>query len=157
MYIFETEQILNAPLEKVFPFFGTPENLEKITPPNLGFIIKTPRPLVMKKGAIFEYTIKLGILRFPWITLIKEYDPPNMFQDIQKFGPYKRWEHTHEFIDMGDKTKIIDRVEYDIYPQFLKKLINRFFVSKRVKSIFSYRKKVLDKKFNKTNNSKILR
>ena len=60
MYKLKTEQILDAPLKEVFPFFATPENLEKITPDDLGFNIKTPRPLVMKKGAKFKYTIKLG-------------------------------------------------------------------------------------------------
>lgn len=147
MYKLKKEQIINAPIDKVFPFFATPENLEKITPVDLGFVIKTPRPLEMKKGATFEYTIKLGFLRFPWITLIKEYDPPHMFQDIQKFGPYKRWEHTHEFVDLGDKTKIIDNVDYDLFPSFLRSAINRFFVRKKVENIFTHRKLLLEKIF----------
>ena len=43
-----------------------------------------------------------------------------LFQDIQKFGPYKKWEHTHEFFDLGDKTKIIDTVDYDLVSKILK-------------------------------------
>lgn len=147
MYSYKSEQIINAPLEKVFPFFATPENLEKITPSDLGFIIKTPRPLVMQKGATFEYTIKLGILKFPWITLIKEYEPPVMFQDIQRFGPYKKWEHTHEFIDMGNRTKMIDTVEYDLYPPLLNNIINRLFIYKKIDNIFTFRQSKLDKIF----------
>ena len=147
MYLYKSEQIINAPLDKVFPFFATPENLEKITPSDLGFIIKTPRPLIMQKGATFEYTIKLGIFRFPWITLIKEYEPPIMFQDIQRFGPYKKWEHTHEFIDLGNKTKMIDTVEYDLYPPLLNKIINRLFIYKKIDNIFTFRQSKLDKIF----------
>ena len=154
MYSHKSFQILEAPIKKVFPFFATPENLEKITPPNLGFIIKTPRPLVMKKGAAFEYTIKLGVIRFPWITLIKEYNPPNMFQDVQKFGPYKKWEHTHEFIDMGEKTKIIDTVIYDLHFRSLNNLVNKFFINKQVKKIFEFRNTVLEKIFNKEEETK---
>jgi ligand-binding SRPBCC domain-containing protein len=150
MFSLKTEQILNAPIEKVFPFFATPENLEKITPDDLGFTIKTPRPLVMKKGATFEYTIKLGFIRFPWITIIKEYDPPRMFQDIQKFGPYKKWEHTHEFIEMGEQTKIIDKVDYDLFPKFLGKIINKLFIQNKVTKIFEFRKRILDDFFNNT-------
>jgi len=148
MFEYKKIQIINSPIEKVFPFFATPENLEKITPDNLGFNIKTPRPLVMHKGATFEYSIKLGLIKFPWITLIKEYNPPVMFQDIQKFGPYKKWEHTHEFIEMGEKTKIIDKVEYDLYPNFLKKFINKAFIKYRIENIFNHRKITLDKIFN---------
>ena len=52
MFEYKNIQIINQPLSKVFPFFESPENLEEITPNNLGFKIKTPKPLVMKAGAI---------------------------------------------------------------------------------------------------------
>ena len=148
MFTLKKTQILNAPIKEVFPFFESPENLEKITPPDLGFIIKTPKPLVMKEGSIFDYTIKLGIIKFPWKTLISKYIPPYLFQDIQKFGPYKKWEHTHEFFDLGDKTKIVDTVNYDLYPKILSKLINKMFISKKVNKIFNYRFNHLQKLFN---------
>jgi ligand-binding SRPBCC domain-containing protein len=154
MFILRSEQIINASIEEVFPFFATPENLEKITPANLGFVIKTPRPLEMRKGATFEYTIKLGMLRFPWITLIKEYNPPLMFQDIQRFGPYKKWEHTHEFVSIGEKTKIIDTVDYDLFPKFLSKQINDLIIRQKIEDIFTFRKNILEKIFNKTTISK---
>jgi len=54
MFTLKKTQIINAPIKEVFPFFESPENLEKITPPDLGFIIKTQKPLVMKKNAIFD-------------------------------------------------------------------------------------------------------
>lgn len=139
MFQYKTIQIIDKPIKEVFSFFENPENLEKITPTNIGFKIKTPKPLVMKEGAIFEYTIRLGIIRFPWKTLITIYDPPFKFQDVQKFGPYKKWEHTHEFIDLGNKTKVIDIVEYDLHFIFLKLLINKFYVRKNIENIFRFR------------------
>ena len=145
MFQYKKIQIIDKPIKEVFSFFENPENLEKITPTNLGFKIKTPKPLVMKEGAIFEYTIRLGIIRFPWKTLITIYDPPFKFQDIQKFGPYKKWEHTHEFFEIGNKTKMIDTVNYDLFPSFLSKIINKLFVKKRVEEIFNYREKYLQK------------
>lgn len=147
MFQYKTIQIIDKPIKEVFSFFENPENLEKITPTNLGFKIKTPKPLVMKEGAEFEYTIRLGIIRFPWKTLITIYDPPFKFQDIQKFGPYKKWEHTHEFIDLGAKTKVIDIVDYDLHFILLKLLINKFYVKKNIENIFSYRSNILNKIF----------
>ena len=147
MFTLKKAQIINAPIKEVFPFFASPENLEKITPPDLGFIIKTPKPLEMKEGATFDYTIKLGIIRFPWKTLITKYDPPHIFQDNQKFGPYKKWEHTHQFFDLGNKTKIVDTVCYDLYPRFLSKVISKLFIRNKVEKIFEYRSLQLDEIF----------
>ena len=148
MFQYKKIQIIDKPIKEVFSFFENPENLEKITPTNLGFKIKTPKPLVMKEGAIFEYTIRLGIIRFPWKTLITIYDPPFKFQDVQKFGPYKKWEHTHEFIDLGKKTKVIDIVEYDLHFIMLKLLLNKFYISKNIEKIFTYRAAILNNIFN---------
>jgi ligand-binding SRPBCC domain-containing protein len=151
MFKYKTIQIIDKPIREVFSFFENPENLEKITPTNLGFKIKTPKPLVMKEGAEFEYSIRLGLIRFPWKTLITIYDPPFKFQDIQKFGPYKKWEHTHEFIEVGNKTKMIDTVDYDLFPSFLKELINKFFIKRRVEQIFNFRKENLENILKKNN------
>ena len=38
----------------------------------------------MKEGAIFDYTVKLGLIRFPWKTLISKYDPPHQFSGYSK-------------------------------------------------------------------------
>lgn len=148
MFEFKTIQLLNKPIDEVFNFFEKPENLEKITPNDIGFIIKTPRPLVMKKGAIFEYTIKLGYIKFPWRTLITLYDPPKLFQDVQTIGPYKKWVHTHEFIELGEKTKIIDTIEYDLFPFLLRRIMNKIYIKNKIEQIFSYRKKALNQIFN---------
>ena len=149
MFEYKTAQIINAPISEVFTFFENPENLERITPTNLGFKIKTPRPLVMREGATFEYTISLGLIKFQWKTIITLYEPPNIFRDVQAFGPYKKWEHTHEFIEVGNKTKIIDTVHYDLFPGILKNIINKFIIRKRVNNIFIYRESILNRIFNK--------
>ena len=149
MFEYKTIQVINKPIKEVFSFFENPENLEKITPTNLGFKIKTPRPLVMQEGATFEYTINLGLIKFPWKTIITLYDPPNVFKDIQAFGTYKKWEHTHEFIEVGDKTKVIDIVKYDLYFIIIKQFINKLYIKKRIEYIFNFRSRILESIFNK--------
>ena len=75
-YVLKRSQLVPAPIERVFPFFETPENLETITPPQLGFTIITPRPLEMREGALFDYVVKLRGLSQRWTTLITKHDPP---------------------------------------------------------------------------------
>lgn len=148
MFKFEQIQVFNKKVNEVFPFFENPENLEIITPNELRFNIISPKPLVMKEGAEFRYTIKLGLLKFPWRTLITKYDPNKIFIDEQKFGPYKKWKHTHLFEDIDGKTKMTDIIEYDLFLYPLKNLINNLYVSKNIKKIFDFRKNYLREKFN---------
>ena len=148
MFKFEQIQVFNKKVNEVFPFFENPENLEIITPNELRFNIISPKPLVMKEGAEFRYTIKLGLLKFPWRTLITKYEPNKIFIDEQKFGPYKKWKHTHLFEDIDGKTKMTDIIEYDLFLYPLKNLINNLYISKNIKKIFDFRKNYLREKFN---------
>ncbi|MBK8944359.1 MAG: SRPBCC family protein [Ignavibacteriae bacterium] len=148
MFKFSQTQIFNKTTGEIFPFFENPENLETITPEFLKFKIVTKKPLIMKVGAEFIYTIKLGFFKFPWKTLITKYEPNKAFVDEQTFGPYKKWIHTHFFEEVDGKTKMIDIIEYDLFISPLKNVINKFYVRKNIEKIFLFRRNYLDSKFN---------
>lgn len=147
MYNLHREQIVNKPLDEVFAFFEKPENLEVITPPWMKFKIKTPLPLIMKIGAEFDYKIILLGIPLKWKTIITEYEPPYKFIDEQKKGPYKLWVHTHTFEAVGDKTKIIDSVDYNLSGGMLGGIINKIYISRNLKAIFDYRTVAIKKIF----------
>ena len=95
IYTFKTEQMIDDNIDNVFEFFSRPENLEKITPRSMGFNIITPKPIMMKEGAIIDYIVK--IMGFPtrWRTIITSYKKNEMFIDEQLKGPYSYWHHKH--------------------------------------------------------------
>ena len=146
-WLLTMSQWLNAPREELFQFFGDAYNLEKITPDLLSFKVVTPAPIDMKPGTLIDYKLKVRGVPIRWRTLIETWEPCDKFTDEQLKGPYKRWHHTHTFIDENGGTRCNDVVEYAPPGGPLAPLVNRFFVQRDVQAIFAYRAKVLAERF----------
>lgn len=146
-HILIRETILNGSIEEVFDFFSKAENLDKITPPILGFRIITPLPVEMKKGTLIDYKIKLNGIPFNWQTEITKWDPPHSFEDTQLKGPYKMWVHEHKFIERNNKTFMTDTVRYISPGGVFEFIPHNLFVKKKVNLIFDYRQKIFDELF----------
>jgi len=146
-YFLHKEQRINRPLKEVFPFFERPENLAKITPPSLGFVVLTPSPIEMKAGAVIDYRISVNGIPMKWRSLISAYEPPAMFVDEQVKGPYALWHHTHTFREADGGTVIEDAVRYALPFGPLGRIAHALFVRRRLEAIFAYRTKVIEAAF----------
>jgi len=141
MYEFYQETRLSAPIDEVFEFFSNAQNLERITPKFLNFRILTPTPVIIKKGTLIDYRIRIHGIPMRWRTRISAWDPPYRFVDEQLKGPYRSWihEHTFERADAENATIMRDRVRYSI----LFGRLAHFMVKKDINSIFRYRTEVI--------------
>jgi ligand-binding SRPBCC domain-containing protein len=112
LHTFTTSMSLPLPRDQVFTFFAEATNLQRITPPELGFEIVTQPPIHLDEGTCIEYRLHLFGLPFAWQSQIQHWRPPEEFVDIQLRGPYKQWIHTHRFREAPGATIIEDEVQY---------------------------------------------
>jgi ligand-binding SRPBCC domain-containing protein len=141
-YVLKKSIWIPRPISEVFPFFAAAENLGKITPPELGFRMRSASPMVMQVGTLIDYTIVLFGLPLRWRTEITQWNPPHSFEDTQLRGPYAKWVHTHSFAEERGGTRVKDRVVYAL-PLGLLGGIALPLVRRQLRRIFDYRESVL--------------
>lgn len=144
---FEQEITLARPLEEVFAFFSDAGNLDRVTPPWLGFRILTPPPIRMAAGTIIRYRLRIHGVPVGWETAITVWDPPHRFVDVQRRGPYRQWIHEHRFETVPGGTRMRDTVEFALRGWILEPLIYRVLVRRDVERIFAYRQEVFGRLF----------
>ena len=115
-HLLETETTIPASRQSVFGFFSDASNLERLTPPSLGFQILTPLPIRMEEGALIDEQFK---------------------------GPYRKWIHHHTFEETDSKmTCMRDRVRYALpFAPFGDMALP--FVRAELRGIFDFRRKVI--------------
>jgi ligand-binding SRPBCC domain-containing protein len=139
-------QKLALSLDEAWDFFSKPDNLQAITPTQLGFKIQSLyHGNQMYPGQIIEYTVKpiLGIPLY-WMTEITHVVEKKYFVDEQRYGPYSMWHHQHHFKEIAGGVEMTDIVHYKNPFGFIGGIANGLFVKNQLKGIFSFR-------FEKTN------
>jgi ligand-binding SRPBCC domain-containing protein len=144
IYQFRSALWLPRPRHEIFAFFSDAMNLEELTPPWLQFRVVTPMPIRMREGATIEYRLKVRGFPMGWQSRIAVWDPPRTFIDEQLRGPYRTWVHEHKFTEEASGTLSEDVVNY---APIGGALVNRLFVERDVRGIFSYRTSRLQKIF----------
>lgn len=138
-YTFYYKTEIPKPISEVWSFFQTNENLAAIT--------KFPKIDILGdvdvfEGAIVHFRLNFFVIKLHWKGKIKKVVDQAYFIDEGESlpFPFKSWKHVHAFKEINDnKTKMIDRVEYQAYvPPFIANIV--------LKGMFSDRKKQLKKK-----------
>jgi ligand-binding SRPBCC domain-containing protein len=165
----QLQQWVPVPIEKVFLFFANPNNLPRIMPPETETelaalrLVPPPTPPTEQKafpnreslaGVGSEIVTSFRVLPFlpiraKWIALITEFEWNHHFADTQKEGPFKRFQHRHEFsAEMRSGvtgTMVRDVIEYDAGFGVLGDLAQKLFIAPSLRQTFEYRQKMLEK------------
>ncbi len=146
-----SEQVVGAPLDRVFAFFADAGNLETLTPEFLRFRILSPRPIAMHTGTLIDYSIRLYGVPMRWRSRITVWEPGVRFVDEQVKGPYSLWVHEHTFEAVrdergGEATRVRDVVRYAAPLDWLS---HRWFVRPNLGRIFAYRRGAIERVFSR--------
>jgi hypothetical protein len=141
------EQWLAREPAEVFGFFSDPYNLEKITPDVLRFQVLGVSAPKVQEGTRINYRLSLHGLPMRWQSRIENWDPPRGFVDVQTRGPYKLWQHTHEFEPYNGGTVVRDRVRYQVPLGTVGALVAGGLVGRNLEAIFAFRRKKMQEFF----------
>ena len=82
-------------------------------------------------------------LRAKWLARITEFEFGRYFRDVQIRGPFRKWEHRHEFAtakrDGRPGTLVRDVVEYEVGYGLVGRLAERWLIQRMIKAGFDYR------------------
>lgn len=151
LHRFEARQIVPIGLDEAWEFFSDPRNLAVITPQEMAFEVTSPLPERMHPGLLISHRVRpLFGIPVTWVTEITHVVEGKLFVDEQRFGPYRFWHHQHHFRFVDDGIEIGDIVHYALPFGPLGDVLNSLLVHDRVRSIFDYRRVVLEERFGST-------
>jgi len=149
IYRLQYEQVLNTSMDLAWTFFSRADNLEKITPSYMRYVVTSPptdKPVYA--GQIITYVIRpvLGIpLR--WTTEITHVAEGKYFVDEQRQGPYGFWHHQHHFEEVPEGVRMTDIVHYAMPFGILGSIAHALFVQRQLRDIFAFRKAAIERLF----------
>ena len=151
MHHLKQSQTLPVDRKVLWEFISVPQNLNKITPPDMAFEIIGEPPEKTFAGLLLEYRVKVPLLGWStWLTEIKYVEDGVSFMDEQRVGPYKLWLHTHKLEDVEGGTRMTDDIRYLVPFGPIGWLANVLFVGRTLPRIFDYRRVKLEELFGKS-------
>jgi ligand-binding SRPBCC domain-containing protein len=157
-YTLRFEQWVPVPLERTFAFFADPNNLPRITPPELGLRIKSltivpadpAHPTFAAAGSDVVVSFRVPILgfRMQHIAHISGFEMDRSFRDQHRRWPLMDWDHRHEFEESARDgvagTIVRDDLHYGLGPGFLGAIPNALVVHRQLQKMFRFRHQALD-------------
>ena len=136
-------------LNAAWNFFCKPDNLKKITPRDLNFIVMSPlESHLIYQGQIIKYKMSTRFgFSLSWTTEITEVEEKQYFIDEQQSGPCSIWRHEHYFVEIPEGVEMIDILHYKFRYGIVGKIAHALFLKKRVQQVFDYRSNQLTNLF----------
>ena len=108
---YEHNTIVKADLEKTFSWFENNGSFRRLMPPwEVSEEVRADDSLTDGSQRVFRFPF--GPIKMTWVAEHSDYNPPNSFSDRMIKGPFRSWEHDHQFTHQNGETTVRDHVTY---------------------------------------------
>lgn len=129
--------MVNADIDKVWEFYIDIGHLQVISPPRMQIrLIKSTHQKIVPGSEVWLTGILLT--RSNWhsrITSLAQYE----YVDEMLTGRFRVWKHVHGFCKVGDKTEVIDEIDFELHYGLFGRMFEGYVYSE-LKKIFAHRK-----------------
>lgn len=127
----------NADIDRVWKFYTDIGHLQVISPPRMQIqLVKSTHQQLVAGSEVWLTGILLT--RSNWHSKITSLVPYE-YVDEMITGRFRLWKHIHVFRKLGDKTEVIDEIEFELHYGWLGKLFEGYVYS-QLERIFAHRK-----------------
>ncbi len=138
--VFKFRSRMPAAAEEVYRFHMEADALERLTPPWEKSRVVAQTGSIEQPGSRVTLRVMVGPFTQDWVAEHRTFETGRMFRDVMVSGPFRKWEHTHEFITEGENSSWLeDRVEYEFPLGWLGKLFGGGYTRRRLQKMFEYR------------------
>lgn len=151
---FKADVTVASPLEEVWGFFQTAQNLVTMTPPDQKVRIGAGGETPLHAGLEVRISVSpIPGLRTGWLTRIEEVHPPAVgrgsawFRDTQLKGPFALWDHRHDFQIIEGGCRVVDTLRYALPFGSLGHAVAGRWVRKQMEELFAFRSAQMHARF----------
>ncbi len=139
---FVARSSLPVPVESAFAYHARPGALQRLIPPWESIEIADSDNSIAVGSQVTLRTRVLGI-PFQAIAEHTQCDAPHLFADTLLSGPFKSWNHRHEFAATSDSvSQLTDSITYQLPGGSLGKVFAAPFVRLKLQAMFAYRHRI---------------
>ncbi|MCA9135518.1 MAG: TIGR01777 family oxidoreductase [Planctomycetales bacterium] len=129
-------------IESAFAYHEHPGALERLIPPWKNVVIESSDHS-LKPGSVVVLKLKVGPTAVRWVAEHTQYEPPSLFVDVQRSGPFSQWVHHHQFEGTDHVGCVLrDSVSYRLPFGLLGNFFGASRVKKELETMFAYRHRV---------------
>ena len=152
IYTLHKKQNVPITLEEAWKFLSNPANLSILTPKEMNMKIVSGADRPMYAGQVIQYSVTpVAGIKTKWVSEITQYVEGKYFIDLQLYGPYAFWHHTHFIHEIDGGVQMEDVINYKVPFGFLGRLVHPILVKPKLEQIFEYRRQQLIKLFGEYN------